>query len=141
MSYHKDILSLSSSNNFATLVVYDFLKGFEMTKDDITLLVGQRWASALKKQFGAQNTAKEIARVFDIEIRTARSWLAGTAPYMKHLWIAGQKLGPAFLADLLTPNSKWKKYADIDKALDLMEENICRLREEIRDLSSTKEDK
>lgn len=106
-----------------------------MAKDDITLQLGQRWADALKKQFGPRNTAKEVARFFDIEVRTARNWLAGSAPYIKHLWLAGQKIGSGFLAELLTPNNKWKTYADIDKALDLMEKEICQLRKEIQHLA------
>ena len=106
-----------------------------MIKDDITLLLGHRWAASLKKQFGTKNTAKEIARFFDIEVRTARSWLAGSAPYTKHLWTAGQKLGSGFLAELLTPNNKWKTYANIDEALDLMEKEICQLRKEIQNLA------
>lgn len=129
------ISSKSSLSSVHAITVYEILKGFEMIKDDISLLLGQRWAAALKKEFNTKNTAKEIARFFDVEVRTARSWLAGSAPYAKHLWVAGQKLGSGFLADLLTPNSKWKKYSDIDEALDLMEKQICRLREEVRNLT------
>ena len=110
------------------------LRGFEMTKDDITLLLGQRWADALKKKFGKRNAAKEIARFFDIEVRTARSWLAGSTPYIKYLWLAGQKLGSGFIAEILTPDNKCKTYADIDEALDIMGKQICQLREEIRSL-------
>lgn len=128
-------ISLLSNSVAGTNYIIRNLKGFDMTKDDITLQFGQRWAEALKKEFGNQNTAKQVARVFDVEVRTARSWLYGSAPYVKHLWIAGQKLGSGFLADLLTPNKKWKTYTNIDKALDLMEKQICQLREEIRNLS------
>lgn len=129
------LLSLPSNSALGTNRIIENLKGFDMAKDDITLQLGQRWAEALKKEFGNQNTAKQVARVFDVEVRTARSWLYGSAPFAKHLWLAGQKLGSGFLADLLTPNTKWKTYTNIDKALDLMEKQICQLREEIRNLS------
>ncbi len=125
---------LSSSQAIDTHIVMIFER-LEMIKDDITLQIGQRWAECLKKRFSSKNTAKEIAKFFDIEVRTARSWLAGSAPYIKHLWIAGQKLGYGFLADVLTPNKKWKTYANIDEALDLMEKEICQLRKEIQNLS------
>ncbi len=125
----------SSSNVMHNNYILTILKGLEMAKNDITLLLGQRWASALKKHFGPKNTAKEVARFFGIEERTARNWLAGSAPYIKHLWLAGQKIGSSFLAELLTPNNKWKTYANIDEALDLMEKQICQLRKEIQNLT------
>lgn len=127
-------INLSSSKVTNTYILM-ILKGLDMTKDDITLLMGQRWAASLEKQFGPKNTAKKIARFFDIEVRTARSWLAGSTPYIKHLWVAGQKLGSGFLAELLTPNNKWKTYANIDEALGLMEKEICQLRKEIQNLA------
>lgn len=116
---------------FSNLQIF---RGFDMEKDDITLQLGQRWANALRKRFGKKNTAKEIARCFNIELRTARSWLYGTAPYLKYIWIAGQKLGSGFVADLLTPNKKWKTYTNIDEALENLEKEICRLRNEIQSL-------
>lgn len=125
---------LSSSQAIDTRIVMIFER-FEMIKDDITLQIGQRWAECLKKRFSTKNTAKEVARFFNVEVRTARSWLAGSAPYIKHLWIAGQKLGSGFLAELLTPNKKWKTYANIDEALILLEKEICQLRKEIQNLS------
>lgn len=105
-----------------------------MIKDDITLQLGERWAAALKKNFSNKNTAKEIARTFDVEVRTARGWLDGTAPYIKYLYIAGQKLGSNFLAELLSPNSKWLTYSNIDKMLEKLEKEICQLRSEIESL-------
>lgn len=125
----------TSSSNVIHSYILTILKGLEMAKNDITLFLGQRWAAALKKHFGPKNTSKEIARFFGIEERTARSWLAGSTPYIKHLWLAGQKIGSGFLAEILTPNNKWKTYANIDEALDLMEKQICQLRKEIQNLT------
>ena len=105
-----------------------------MQKDDITFQLGCRWAELLKKYFGKQNTAKLIARTFNVELRTAKSWLYGSAPYLKYVYIAGQKLGEGFVAELLYPNAKWKTYFDIDKELDKMEKSICQLRSDIQSL-------
>lgn len=105
-----------------------------MVKDDITLQLGQRWASALRKYFSKRNTAKEIARFFDVEVRTANNWLQGNAPYMKYLWVAGQKLGSSFLAEILVPNENLRT-ENIEKALDLMEKQICQIRQEISSLT------
>lgn len=105
-----------------------------MTKDDITFQLGCRWAELLKKYFGRQNTAKAVARAFNVELRTAKGWLRGSTPYVKYIYVAGQKLGSGFVAELLTPNAKWKTYFDIDKELEKMELCICQLREEIRSL-------
>ena len=106
-----------------------------MTKDDITFLLGCRWAELLKKYFGKQHTAKAVARAFNVELRTAKNWLYGSAPYVKYIYVAGQKLGSGFIAELLTPNAKWKTYFDIDKELEKMEKSICQLREEIQSLN------
>lgn len=105
-----------------------------MAKDDISFQLGQRWAELLRKYFGRQNTAKAVAAAFNVELRTARSWLDGSAPYIKYLWVAGQKLGGSFIAELLTPNTKWLNYFNIDKELDEMEKCICKLRDEIEAL-------
>ena len=56
-----------------------------MTKDDITFQLGCRWAELLKKYFGRQNTAKAVARAFNVELRTAKGWLRGSAPYIKYI--------------------------------------------------------
>ena len=57
-----------------------------MTKDDITFQLGCRWAELLKKYFGRQNTAKAVARAFNVELRTAKGWLRGSAPYIKYIY-------------------------------------------------------
>lgn len=106
----------------------------DMIKDNITLQLGERWASALKKHFGNKNTAKEVARCFDVEIRTARGWLDGSAPYIKYIYVAGQKLGSKFLAEFISPNTKWNTYSNIDNTLEKLEKEICQLRKEIEDL-------
>lgn len=128
------ILSSSSWSSLLQNEVSQFFKRIDMTKDDITLQLGERWAEALKKYFGNKNTAKEIARTFDVEIRTARGWLYGSAPYIKYIYIAGQKLGAKFIAEFLTPNSLWITYSNIDEALEKLEKEICQLRNQIETL-------
>ncbi len=128
------ILSSSSWSPLLQNELSRFLERIDMTKDDITLQLGERWAQALKKYFGNRNAAKEIARTFDVEVRTARGWLDGSAPYIKYIYIAGQKIGAKFVAEFLTPNSLWSTYSDIDEALEKLEKEICQLRRQIETL-------
>lgn len=128
------LLTLSANQTPLPRTIISVLKGYEMVKDDITLQLGQRWAEALRQKFGSKNTAKKIAHVFDVEVRTARSWLEGAAPFIKYIYVAGQKLGSGFVADILTPDNKWKTFCNIDEALDEMEKQICQLRNEIKSL-------
>ena len=128
------ILSSSSWSDLLQNEVSQIFKRIDMTKDDITLQLGERWAEALKKYFGNRNTAKEIARTFDVDVRTARGWLDGSAPYIKYIYIASQKLGAKFVAEFLTPNSLWSTYSNIDEALGKLEKEICQLRRQIETL-------
>lgn len=116
------------------------IERIDMIKDNITLQLGARWAALLKKHFGNKNTAKEVARCFDVEVRTARGWLDGSAPYIKYIYVAGQKLGSRFLADFISPNTKWNTYSNIDETLEKLEKEICQLRSEIARLKQ-EEDK
>lgn len=102
-----------------------------MIKDDITFQLGQRWAAALQKRYNQKNAAKAIAKDFDIEVRTAWAWLYGSTPYLKYVWLAAQRFGCDFLAEILTPNVEWEKMVNIDNTLLELEKKICQLRHEI----------
>lgn len=103
-----------------------------MTKDNINLQLGQRWATALREEFPERNTAKHIAIFFQIEPRTAQSWLGGQAPQAKYLYIAAQKLGPDFISEILeTPKNKM---VNINKVLEELESKLCQLGNDIRSL-------
>lgn len=127
-SFIPDVFLFSSSSaRFKHILV-----GITMAKDNISLQLGERWAGALKKHFPERNTTKHIAQFFEIEPRTARSWLDGQAPQLKYLFIAAQKLGADFIAEILdTPKNKM---VNINKALEELESKICQLGAEIRSL-------
>lgn len=103
-----------------------------MTKDDISLQIGNRWAAALKKRFPEKNTTKHVARAFNVELRTARSWLEGQAPYCKHIFKAGQKFGLAMIEEILFPDTKMMS---IDEMLISLEEKIYQLLDDIQTIS------
>lgn len=126
---------LHNHNNFSStkllcdMTILTMMKGFDMAKSDISLQIGQRWAVALKKRFPERNTVKLVARSFDIEIRTARSWLDGQAPLCKHLFVAGQKFGTGILFELFSPN---KKIGKLEDNLLNLEKKIYQLGQELR---------
>lgn len=98
-----------------------------MLKKDISLELGRRWAEALKKRFPEKNRVKRVAGVFNVEVITARSWLNGQAPYSKYIYIAGEKFGAVFVAEIFMPTDDWLKWTNVDKALVELEEKVCQL--------------
>lgn len=95
-----------------------------MTQSAETALVGMRWANALKKQFGQKrNYRKEIARVFDVDVRTVDSWLRGGSPQAKSLCKAWHLFGALFVADVLAPGED-AGILDADAALREIEQKI-----------------
>ncbi len=103
-----------------------------MLKNDISFELGIRWAEALKKRFPEKNRVKSVAGFFDVEPITARSWLSGQAPYCKYIYMAGQKFGAVFVAEIFMPTDEWLKWTDVDKALSELEEKVCQLCRQIR---------
>lgn len=108
--------------------------GREMLNNDITLQIGSRWAASLRKRFGPKNTAKLIAAAFNVEIRTARSWLSGSAPFIKHLYLAGEKFGAVIIAEVLMPNNVWFGYARLENHIEELGLKICQIRDDIHQL-------
>lgn len=109
-----------------------------MENIDISLQLGERWAQALKTRFPEKNTAKHIAACFNIETRTARSWLDGQTPILKYLYVAAHKLGVDLVAEILvTPNMKMVK---INKELEELEFKVCQLGKEIRSIRGGQEE-
>ncbi len=105
--------------------------GEKMSVNDI----GLRWAAALREKYMNGCLAKRIARDFNVETRTANSWLQGNAPYAKHLCRAGQLFGPAFVLKVISPDSLLAEVAEADQAimylrrgLDELEVRLERLR-------------
>lgn len=125
--YNNNNLPSTKLSDDATILT--IMEGFCMAKDDINLQIGQRWASALKKRFPERNTVKLVAKSFDIEVRTARSWLEGQAPRCQHLFVAGQKFGMGILFELFSPN---KKVGKLEDSLLNLEKKIYQLGQDLR---------
>lgn len=66
---------------------------------------GKRWAASLRRRYPA-DTAKRIARDFDVYPRTARAWLSGQAPQVKVLIRAWHLHGFAIIAEVLAPSAE-----------------------------------
>lgn len=103
-------------------------------KNDITLQIGSRWAEALRKRFDSRHTAKQIAKSFNVEVRTAQSWLGGQAPYIKHLWLAGKIFGSVIIAEVLMSENTWLGYAKLESHIEELSLKICQIREDIEQL-------
>lgn len=99
-------------------------RGKEMSNKDNKSRVGERWAAALKKRYGDAHTAKKIAKDFDIEPRTAKSWLGGQAPYAGQIEKAGEKFGLKFLIEVLNPGIPVYDGKDFEKAFEEVKEKI-----------------
>ena len=108
-----------------------------MANNDITFQLGQRWAELLRRHFAS---AKQVARAFDVEVKTANSWLSGATPYAKYIQIAAEKLGSEFVAELFCLNKRIKTIANIDDELIKMEKSLSNLRQEIRNLEQGNND-
>ncbi|MBO6290180.1 MAG: hypothetical protein J6N45_07655 [Alphaproteobacteria bacterium] len=108
-----------------------------MANNNITFQLGQRWAGLLRRHFAS---AKQVARAFDVEVKTANSWLSGATPYAKYIQIAAEKLGSEFVAELFCLNKRIKTIANIDDELIKMEKSLSNLRQEIRNLEQGNND-
>lgn len=106
------------------LEVWNDDRGITMTQNTETMLIGMRWANALKRQFGEKrNYRKEIARTFNVDVRTVDSWLRGGSPQAKSLCTAWKLFGALFVADVLAPEAD-AKILDADAALREIETKI-----------------
>ena len=65
---------------------------------DFLLPVGERLAGWMRP-----HSAKELARMFDVEPRTAKGWRVGCLPQVRHLVRMTQRWGSAFLNDVFSP--------------------------------------
>lgn len=101
--------------------------------------LGHRWRSALVQRYPRAHRAKNIARDFDVSVRTAKSWLDGgcpPAPQAANLGRAAHLFGLKILAEVLLPDSKWlgaanvdEKLADVQSRLRVLQDEIVLLRE------------
>ena len=90
--------------------------GMEMAKitQNLHQQVGERWANALRRRFGA-NAAKRFAADFNVNYRTAHGWLSGRPPYAVHYIRAWELFGLEFINETLNPRAP-KSAAEIKQA-------------------------
>lgn len=93
--------------------------------------IGQRWAAALRRRYPGGFAAKRIARAFDVDARTAESWLAGQAPFAKYLLRAWRLHGGAMVAEVLAPDDGEAKAALNEAALIGIEHQLGKLGDEL----------
>lgn len=137
----KSLISVKTLIFLPALAVFSLVKQLrtfnswrKMLQNDITLQIGERWAAALRRRFDSRHTAKLIANTFNVEIRTARAWLSGAAPFVKHLQRAGEIFGAIIIAEVLLPGSNWHGYARLENSLEELSLKICQIRDEVRQL-------
>lgn len=106
------------------LEVWNDTEIITMAQETETMLVGMRWANALRRQYREKrNYRKDIARDFDVDVRTVDSWLRGGSPQAKSLCKAWRLFGPLFVADVLAPDAE-SRILDADAALREIETKI-----------------
>ncbi|WP_448207273.1 hypothetical protein [Azospirillum sp. sgz302134] len=96
--------------------------------------VGERWAAALDVRYPGAHKDKRVAQAFGVDVRTAQSWRAGTAPSCKHLCRAALIHGPAIVLEVLLPGTELERHARIDDGLRDLESRLDGLRRQIADL-------
>ncbi|MBQ8347395.1 MAG: hypothetical protein IJY17_07335 [Alphaproteobacteria bacterium] len=100
-----------------------------MTKNDRTVQLGRRWAAALIKRYG--RCAKKIAKDFDVEVRTARSWLnEEKTPFAVNFMRAWEIHGVGFINETLNPNRNISN-TEIQAELTEVRRKLERLSDEI----------
>lgn len=111
------------------LQIWDKLGGKDMIKNDQTIQLGKRWATALKKRYG--RCVKRIANDFGVEVRTARHWIdEEQTPYAVNFMRAWELHGIPFINETLNPNRTISS-AEIQEALAEVRSKLEKLSDEI----------
>lgn len=66
---------------------------------DVGRVLGDRVAAWVRRE----GSAKEVARIFGVAVKTAENWRAGQPPLAKHLWAMVGYWGAPFLEDVFAP--------------------------------------
>ena len=103
-----------------TLTVHKMFKaaGFENP-------IGERLANWLRPY-----QAKELARMFGVEARTAKNWRGGKYPQMRHLILMAERWGVAFLEDIFEPVLS-ETDISLSRRLERIEADARRLKQEM----------
>lgn len=105
-------------------------KGRKMLNAEaISYGVGQRASAWLRQAYPGDSRAKRIARDFECDERTAKSWLAGERPANRHWDQMVARWGRAFLAFVYQPYFDWAEQERLDAELAALQSVAARLEE------------
>lgn len=107
-----------------------------MSKNDNSFqpeTVGQRWAALLRQHYPA-HAAKNIARDFRCEARTAKAWLSGQSPQLQHFMAAAKIIGIAEVLGVLFPDTDLHQKIKLHDDLQDLRSQLDRLSLELRGL-------
>lgn len=100
--------------------------------------VGARWSAWLRRAYPGPHAVKRVARAFEIDTRTAESWIGGQAPYARHFVKAAALHGPAVLFEVLAPGlvppsdeETRRALAEVKGELDRLGSRLSRLTIEV----------
>jgi hypothetical protein len=102
----------------------------------LTMEVGQRTAHWLKQRWPA-DTAKHVAREFDMSVRTAEGYCAGSPPSNRvwHAMVA--KWGKDFISFVYQPHFDWAEQARLEVEIETIQSRLDELREKVRPRDAT----
>lgn len=97
----------------------------------VALEVGQRTAHWLKQRWPV-DTAKYLAREFDLSVRTAEGYCAGGVPSNRvwHAMVA--RWGKAFVAFIYEPHFDWAEQARLEVEIETIQARLDAVREKVR---------
>ena len=96
--------------------------------------IGERWANFLHTHYKMRHAAKCIARDFNCEPRTAKAWLAGQAPHLSKIHLAGRLHGISAAAEILFPDTTYSKREALKADVVDLKNKIEVLNERVREL-------
>ncbi len=99
--------------------------------------LGSRWGDWLRRTYTGGHAVKRIARDFSVSQPTAKVWLAGQAPYARHIVRALRLHGAVVLAEVLAPGSGLACLADVDRLAADLDQRIAKLGHDLAVLRET----
>jgi hypothetical protein len=95
--------------------------------------VGGRVSYWLRQEWPVK-TAESASVEFNVSVATAKRWIAGHAPTMKHLSAMLRKWGKRFAAFVLEPTGDWTVEWRIEAELEALQTRLADLEEEYQRL-------
>ncbi len=102
--------------------------------------IGKKWAALLREHW-PRDRAKNVARAFGCDVRTAQSWLCGQTPQLHHFIRAAQLIGFSRVVGVLFPDTDLHSRAQLHDDLLELRSRLDRLSQELGELDhGTRED-